>query len=59
METDIESLVLQREEQFIKSVQEILTKDYSDRIKKRLIYEEHLNCTVKINSLIAESITLK
>jgi len=59
METDIESQVIQREQQFIKSVQEILSQEHTDRIKIKLIYENYINCQSKINTMVSESISQK
>jgi len=59
METDIESLVLQREQEFIKSVQEIISESHSDRIKIKLLYEHYVNCQSKINTLVSEAISQK
>ena len=51
----LEDYIKKEEAETIARMKYILSGNYSDRIKRKLIYEQHLNCSIKINQWITEA----
>ncbi len=54
----LEAYVQKREEEAIKRIQYFVVAKSSSRIKLKLIYEEYINCNVRINQLVTEAMAI-
>jgi len=50
----LEKLILQKESEFIATVQDIIGQQCSSRVQMALIYKAHVRCLVAIDDLVAE-----